>query len=1529
MHSLDPFLILVAGMKGDSLSERLVLMLICLVCFGVPAHSQLPSGLTPSAIADGAKIVLTARVNDAPKVTESRQWQLQDREPIQGRLVQWIGPDEWIHLEVHSRKFQSFPLRQFSETDREFIEKTLEPWRSLVDRLREAFPIRDAGDQAWMQGDRELNNASLLLVEDDISYWNIQQQLIAIPLASFRGEQRDLIRERLNVLDKLSKWQTAVPGIEFQAALLGEVDDAFVFGRIWKPYASHPVMARFRVRKSMLAEADRKRAADWLQTGKVKQVPGLEQTDLWCWPGRLGMLGPGKPLEIAEDESDPSKSKVSWFVPDHRPERARFRKFRIKRWESLGSFTGPSELDLRRVLMERKMNELDEEVAPTQIAKSWDERRRELVDSDPFRYLNTCGAWRLKDTAPNTRFTATLIGEEHPYYVYRFDAENSTVAILKAELTEPWRAAAEQSVQGLNEYFEAHPKEKRPSLHAEYFLVRRSHSMVLAIKPLEMTNETSLKVKMASRDTPVGLPVDQLHFVDAMEMKLMMLEADPTASTKGLPELAKTSREDRIQWIKLQEHFEKKIIFEMQLPSAKAMEDWLVSWSQPPYKTQVGFEGVVVGKHLDSWIMRDGTVDFLVDRELLTDHANEQASQQWQTLKKQFPNQAIPIAVPSLRIYGLMGKQPLPPAEDPRWNDNDEFQFTDREGKRQTIPRTAFSHLEKLELEVQLRSEADVRQTVSTDDQYAAMQEVDLFQENLRRELEDKLRNLPRPPSYQTWKLVDSSQLFPANFDRLDGDDAIMRGMVGGHFRVARSLFEEHDWKTMEEMAAEFREQGKAGRTDGLDPSTITHRVIRRADGWTTLPATPVRANRYYIYFEDENESMIRLSVDELHPVDGPKLRGELYRREHGIEWDDQVDERLAQPVTENEIIARPATLDAEYRERLEVLRRGFSRQWKETRLALSPGQTVLQMSVDGAFLLIAGNDPAVVDRSGNIVHRIPSRLDGQHPVYLSPDGNRLIGFESGVLTLWDLQQGIKSASYQAVKQPLASTQSADGDRIFFTTHDGWIYLLDLASLEVKQSRIELLDGERMTSELWCSRDGANFIATSNQNMYLLKVDETTGKIANQAQLTKLPRVRSLAVLDQRAWVSTDEKPWAIDFGVEEGEVVHATRRLSIVPYWMDNVPGEEGLSLIRVMGMLPGLAGSTDPFAFIANFDLNGDRMGMVEYVNCDLTQPVMIAARGTAMVFRRGDEWIHAAAPERIPASRILRVLAENLVDRDQIDQLDAAFAYLRTPAIAAVSEYPDELSEEFLSALGIVSKEYGWVHGGDARIRKELWLKRAGERMPRSIVIPMLRAQHHRDLAWKARGTGFVNTVSKDGMRVFHEQLGVALEHLKPLLKKQQPATRVFSLALGISMGLSAPKSAVGELTKRAMQSPAKGSLSVHSSAVTYLLPRWYGNPGDFENYIEAVCDQLGGAEGDAMYSRLMVSTARFYPRGQPASDFMRVDPERVLAGMDAYYAKEKTSVHWFELAEEFFQREADADRLAKLRQLIHRHRIYLGK
>ncbi|TWT74757.1 WD40 repeat domain-containing protein [Allorhodopirellula solitaria] len=1515
-------------MKTISLVQRLVLMSVCLLCFALPAQGQLPSGLKPSAIADGAKVVLNVRAEDAPKVTELRDWQLEGRGPVQGRLVQWIGPDNWIHLEDQFQRIQSYPLRQFSESDRDLIEETLGPWRQLVDQLRQDFSIRAATDKPWAQGDRVLSNASLLSVDEDMTFWNVQRELIAIPLTSFRGEQRDLIQERLRVLGKLSVWQTQDPGVAFRAALLGEVDDAYVFGRIWKPHALYPVMVRFRVRKDMLADADRERAGSWLKTGKVKRVPGLEQTELWCWPGRLGMLGPGQPLEIVEDEAD-SQGKVSWLVPDHRPKRARFRNFRIKRWESIGSFNGPSELDLRRQLFERKLQEAEPEVSSERIAEAWSEQRQSLVQRDPFRYLNTTLTWRLKDTAPNSRVTATLIGERHPFYVYRFGAEDLTAAVLKSELAEPWREVAEQTVQRLNEYFEAHPKEKRPSLHSEYFIVRRSHAALLLIKPLEVASEANWKVKMAGRDTPVVLPADQLHYIDAMEMNLMMLESEPGSSAEEMPQRAKASREDRIQWSKLQEHFEKKTVFGLQLPSAKSMEDWSVSWHQPLYETQVGFDGVVVGKHLDSWIVRDGTVDFLIDTELMTDHSNEQASQQWQALKEQFPNQAIPIGVPTLRIYGLAGKTPLPPAEDPSWSDDEGWQYTDREGNRQSIPKAAFSHLEQLELEVQLRSESEVRRTVSTEDEYAATQQVDEFQENLRRELEEELRSLPRSPSFQAWHLADSKELRAAHFERFDGEDVIMLSSLGVHFRIARSLFQEQALKRMEELTAEFRQQGKAGRTAGLDPSTVTHRSIRRADGRTTRPGTPIRANRYYIDVENEEGLLTQLSVDELHPVDGSELRAELYRREHGIEWDDQVDERLAMPVTDDEIIARPATLEAQYRRRLETLLGGFSRKWKETQLELSPDQTVQQISVDGSFLLISGNNPSVVDPAGKTVHRIPRQWDEQHPVYLSPDSNQLIGFESGVLTVWDLQQQTKLASFQAVTQPLASTQCADGDQFAFTARDGSIYFLDLASMEVKRSRIELRGDERMTEQLWCSSDGQNVIATSNQNTYLLKLDEATGKIANQDRLKKILSIRAMAVLDQRAWVSTVEQPWAIDFGVEEGKLVHATRQLGVIPHWMKSVDADEGIPLVEVIGMLRGLAGSEDPYAFVSYFDFNAHPMGVVQYVNCDLTQPVMIAGRGKAMVFRRGDQWIHAVAPEQINADRILRVLAEDLIDSDRIDQLDAAFAYLRTPAIAELSEYPDELSEEFLNALDIVCQEYGWVHGGDPRIRKELWLKRAGERMPRSIVIPMLRAQYHSDLAWEARGSGFVNTVSNEGMQTFHEQLTVALEHLKPLLKKQQPGTRVFSLSLSFATGLSAPKEAVGELFQRAMQTPAKSSLEVHSATVNYLLPRWHGNPGDFENYIERVCEQLGGADGDAMYARLIVSIARYYPSGQPASDFMRFDPDRVLAGMDAYYAKDRTSTRWFELAERLFQREQDAERLSKLQQLIVRHRIYFGE
>lgn len=145
------------------------------------------------------------------------------------------------------------------------------------------------------------------------------------------------------------------------------------------------------------------------------------------------------------------------------------------------------------------------------------------------------------------------------------------------------------------------------------------------------------------------------------------------------------------------------------------------------------------------------------------------------------------------------------------------------------------------------------------------------------------------------------------------------------------------------------------------------------------------------------------------------------------------------------------------------------------------------------------------------------------------------------------------------------------------------------------------------------------------------------------------------------------------------------------------------------------------------------------------------------------------------------------------------------------------------------------------------------------PDSMTARLAIADTLINYAWKARGSGWADSVSKEGWKLMGERLTESAQFLKEAgsLKEQSP--RRWTLFMTAALGLNATRPQYEALFRKAVSS-CPDNFAAYSDMAYYLLPRWHGQPGETKKFITDFSDQIGGENGDLFYARLTWSLRR---------------------------------------------------------------------
>ena len=245
----------------------------------------------------------------------------------------------------------------------------------------------------------------------------------------------------------------------------------------------------------------------------------------------------------------------------------------------------------------------------------------------------------------------------------------------------------------------------------------------------------------------------------------------------------------------------------------------------------------------------------------------------------------------------------------------------------------------------------------------------------------------------------------------------------------------------------------------------------------------------------------------------------------------------------------------------------------------------------------------------------------------------------------------------------------------------------------------------------------------------------------------------------------------------------------------------------------------------------------------------------------------------------ARVLHAQIVELFQSGQNGQLDALAQQLRSQrarfrggawqlnVLYGAIDSPGSMTETDADWQALITKLQGWIASDQ------------GSPTPRIAL-----AQAYLTFAWKARGNGFANTVTSQGWTLFRERVQNARTTLEQASGVSANCPEWYRAMQTVALAQGWPRKEVDVLAQAALAHDPEYYYFALAEA-NYLLPKWYGQPGDTEAYATQIADAVGGSEGDALYF-LVAAHVNCCKRTQaPGLDEARV--QRGFAALDQLY------------------------------------------
>ena len=151
--------------------------------------------------------------------------------------------------------------------------------------------------------------------------------------------------------------------------------------------------------------------------------------------------------------------------------------------------------------------------------------------------------------------------------------------------------------------------------------------------------------------------------------------------------------------------------------------------------------------------------------------------------------------------------------------------------------------------------------------------------------------------------------------------------------------------------------------------------------------------------------------------------------------------------------------------------------------------------------------------------------------------------------------------------------------------------------------------------------------------------------------------------------------------------------------------------------------------------------------------------------------------------------------------------------------------------------------WTHLSQ---RLHRWVK---ER-PESITARVTLALAYLEYAQDARGSGYADTVSKSGWKLFEERTAEARKILEEARELPSKCPEWYVAMQMVSVNQSWSVTEARALFEEANKFEPEYYTYARDLAY-YLLPKWSGDAGDTEEFVQEIANRIGGDKGDILY------------------------------------------------------------------------------
>lgn len=175
------------------------------------------------------------------------------------------------------------------------------------------------------------------------------------------------------------------------------------------------------------------------------------------------------------------------------------------------------------------------------------------------------------------------------------------------------------------------------------------------------------------------------------------------------------------------------------------------------------------------------------------------------------------------------------------------------------------------------------------------------------------------------------------------------------------------------------------------------------------------------------------------------------------------------------------------------------------------------------------------------------------------------------------------------------------------------------------------------------------------------------------------------------------------------------------------------------------------------------------------------------------------------------------------------------------------------------------------------------------PQSITAQICLARALISYAWVARGSGGANSVTEEGWKLFDERLDRAWAVLEEAKKLEEKCPGWYEAGQTVALGQGWDWDDYMEFVDEAIgKEPTYGKY--YTNACYWMLPRWHGEDGDFEDWIAEKADAYPTEKQDTQYARFVWLADRMNQPREIVFEPGRLDWTRTKRGFEKLLAED---------------------------------------